>query len=163
MHVRILLQITADDGAASLTEEVTAFEKSAERPEDLGLSLAEGKAVTAAIVSRTRAARPSIPLRKSTGRVAIMTRTAPVGPITVPPSAPGSPPRSPAGSRPIRSEPRCRPSPPRCQSQARAGGRAGAVTWDGAADRVRLRPRPAQTARAALGRAAGRGGRAGAR
>src|SRR3954466_12382346 len=49
MHVRILLQITADDGAASLTEEVTAFEKSAERPEDLGLSLAEGKAVTAAI------------------------------------------------------------------------------------------------------------------
>src|SRR4051794_22029077 len=49
MHVRILLQITADDGAASLTEEVTAFEKSAEWPEDLGLSLAEGKAVTAAI------------------------------------------------------------------------------------------------------------------
>src|SRR5215210_3114631 len=49
MHVRILLQITADDGAASPTEEVTAFEKSAERPEDLGLSLAEGKAVTAAI------------------------------------------------------------------------------------------------------------------
>ena len=49
MHVRILLQITADDGTASLTEEVTAFEKSAERPEDLGLSLAEGKAVTAAI------------------------------------------------------------------------------------------------------------------
>src|SRR3954467_10458819 len=49
MHVRILLQITADDGAASLTEEVTALEKSAERLEDLGLSLAEGKAVTAAI------------------------------------------------------------------------------------------------------------------
>src|SRR3954465_9407909 len=68
---------------------------------------------SAPIVSRTRAARPSAPLRKSTGRVAIMTRTAPVGPIIVPPSAPGSPPRSPAGLRPIRSEPRCRRSPPR--------------------------------------------------
>ncbi len=49
MHVRILLQITTDDGAAGVAEETTAFEKSAKRPEDLGLSLAEGKAVTAAV------------------------------------------------------------------------------------------------------------------
>jgi len=49
MHVRILLQITADGGPAGVTEEVTAFEKQAGRPEDLGLSLAEGKALTAAV------------------------------------------------------------------------------------------------------------------
>jgi len=34
------------------------------------------------MVSRTRAASPSAPLRKSTGLVATITRTAPVGPIT---------------------------------------------------------------------------------
>ena len=49
MRVSILLQITADDGTASAAEEITAFEKQTERPEDLGLSLAEGKAMTAAI------------------------------------------------------------------------------------------------------------------
>ncbi len=49
MHVSILLQITTNDGTTSMTEEVTAFEKSAERPEDLGLSLTEGKALTAAV------------------------------------------------------------------------------------------------------------------
>jgi len=49
MHVRILLQITADASTAGTVEEVTAFEKQVERPEDLGLSLAEGKALTAAV------------------------------------------------------------------------------------------------------------------
>jgi len=49
MHVRILLQITTDDGAAGVAEEITTFEKQVERPEDLGLSLAEGKAVMAAV------------------------------------------------------------------------------------------------------------------
>ena len=48
-HVRTLLQITMDDGAAGVAEEIAAFEKQAERPEDVGLSLAEGKTVTAAI------------------------------------------------------------------------------------------------------------------
>ena len=52
MHVRILLQIIGDDGAVSTAEEVTAFGKQAERPEDLGLSLAEGKALTAAVQHR---------------------------------------------------------------------------------------------------------------
>ncbi len=52
MHVRILLQITADDSTVSVTEEVTAFEKQVERPEDLGLSLAEGKALTVAVQRR---------------------------------------------------------------------------------------------------------------
>lgn len=52
MHVRILLQITADDSTDGMTEEVSAFEKQAERPEDLGLSLAEGKALTAAVQHR---------------------------------------------------------------------------------------------------------------
>lgn len=49
MRVSILLQITDEDGVARATEEIAAFEKQAERPEDLGLSLAEGKALTAAI------------------------------------------------------------------------------------------------------------------
>ena len=49
MRVSVLLQIINDDSTASAAEEITAFEKQAERPEDLGLSLAEGKAVTAAI------------------------------------------------------------------------------------------------------------------
>ena len=49
MHVRILLQITADDGTAGAAEEVAAFEKQTERPEDLGLSIAEGKALLAAV------------------------------------------------------------------------------------------------------------------
>ena len=49
MHVRILLQIIADDSTVGAAEEIAAFEKSTERPEDLGLSLAEGKALTAAV------------------------------------------------------------------------------------------------------------------
>jgi hypothetical protein len=42
---------------------------------------------SACMTSRTKAAKPSAPLRKSTAFVATVTRTAPVGPITWPPSA----------------------------------------------------------------------------
>ncbi len=52
MHVRILLQITANDGIVSIADKVTAFGKQVEQPEDLGLSLAEGKALTAAAQRR---------------------------------------------------------------------------------------------------------------
>ena len=52
MRVKILLQITADDGSAGGAAEVAVFEKQTERPEDLGLSIAEGKALTAAIQQR---------------------------------------------------------------------------------------------------------------
>lgn len=48
MRVSILLQITADDGIATPAEEVATFEKATERTEDVGLSLAEGKALLAA-------------------------------------------------------------------------------------------------------------------
>jgi hypothetical protein len=53
MRVKILLQITDDDGTAAMAEEVAAFEKVTERPEDLGLSIAEGKALLAAVQQRT--------------------------------------------------------------------------------------------------------------
>lgn len=46
---RILLQITDDDGTAGTAEEVAAFDKATERPEDLGLSIAEGKTMLAAV------------------------------------------------------------------------------------------------------------------
>jgi len=49
MRVKILLEIIADDGSMGGAAEVAAFEKLTERPEDLGLSIAEGKALTAAI------------------------------------------------------------------------------------------------------------------
>ncbi len=49
MRVKVLLQITDDDGTAGEIGEVAAFEKVTERPEDLGLSIAEGKALLAAI------------------------------------------------------------------------------------------------------------------
>lgn len=53
MRFSILLQITDDDGAIGPAEELTAFEKAIERPEDLGLSIAEGKVMLAAIQART--------------------------------------------------------------------------------------------------------------
>lgn len=53
MRVRVLLQITDDDGTAGTAEEVAAFDKATERPEDLGLSIAEGKAMLAAVQHRT--------------------------------------------------------------------------------------------------------------
>jgi hypothetical protein len=52
MRVKVLLQITADDGTAGDAAEVALFEKQTERPEDLGLSIAEGKALMAAVQQR---------------------------------------------------------------------------------------------------------------
>jgi hypothetical protein len=52
MHVRILLQITGNNDTAGAVDEIATFEKTVERPEDLGLSLVEGKALTAAIQER---------------------------------------------------------------------------------------------------------------
>ena len=52
MHVKVLLQITADDGTAADAAEVAVFEKQTERPEDLGLSIVEGKALMAAVQQR---------------------------------------------------------------------------------------------------------------
>ncbi len=49
MRVKVFLEITAEDGSAGGAAEVAVFEKQTERPEDLGLSIAEGKALTAAI------------------------------------------------------------------------------------------------------------------
>ncbi len=53
MRVKVLLQITDDDGTADAAAEVAAFEKVTEHPEDLGLSIAEGKALLAAVQQRT--------------------------------------------------------------------------------------------------------------
>jgi hypothetical protein len=52
MRVKVLLQITADDGTAGDAAEVAVFEKQTERPEDLGLSIAEGKVLMAAVQQR---------------------------------------------------------------------------------------------------------------
>ena len=52
MRVKVLLQITADDGTAGDAVEVAVFEKQTERPEDLGLSITEGKALMAAVQQR---------------------------------------------------------------------------------------------------------------
>lgn len=52
MRFSVLLKITDDDGAAGPTEEVALFEKMTERPEDLGLSLAQGKALLAVVQRR---------------------------------------------------------------------------------------------------------------
>jgi hypothetical protein len=48
MRVKILLQITTDDGAPGDVEEIASFGKGVERAEDLGLSLAESKTMLAA-------------------------------------------------------------------------------------------------------------------
>ena len=52
MRVKILLQITTDDGAPDDVEEVASLDKSVERAEDIGLSLAESKALLAAAQQR---------------------------------------------------------------------------------------------------------------
>ena len=52
MRVSILLQIITEDGATCAAEAVAAFEKATERAEDVGLSLAEGKALLAAVQRR---------------------------------------------------------------------------------------------------------------
>jgi hypothetical protein len=53
MRVKVLLQITDDDGTDRAVADITAFEKVTERPEDLGLSIAEGKKLLAAVQQRT--------------------------------------------------------------------------------------------------------------
>ena len=53
MRVRIMLQITDDTGASGAVEEVAVFEKATEQPEDLGLLIAEGKALLAAVQHKT--------------------------------------------------------------------------------------------------------------
>ena len=52
MRVKVLLQITTDDGAPIGTEEIASLGKSVERAEDLGLSLAESKVLLAAAQQR---------------------------------------------------------------------------------------------------------------
>ena len=52
MRVKILLQITDDDGAPGSAEEIATFGKSVERAEDLGLLLAESKVLLAAAQQR---------------------------------------------------------------------------------------------------------------
>jgi hypothetical protein len=52
MKVRILLQIAADDAAPGEAEEVVSLEKRTDRLEEVGLSLAESKALLAAIQGR---------------------------------------------------------------------------------------------------------------
>ncbi len=52
MQVRIMLQIVGDDGTIGGTEEIAALTKVTEGAEDLGLSLAESKALLAAAQQR---------------------------------------------------------------------------------------------------------------
>ena len=49
MRVKVLLQITGDDGVAGNAVEAAVFEKRTERPEDVGLSIADGKALMSEI------------------------------------------------------------------------------------------------------------------
>ncbi|MEO8713671.1 MAG: ISKra4 family transposase [Acetobacteraceae bacterium] len=53
MRVTVLLQITGDDGVTAPAEVVATFGKAIERMEDLGLSIAEGKALLTAVQTRT--------------------------------------------------------------------------------------------------------------
>jgi Plasmid pRiA4b ORF-3-like protein len=66
VRVRVLLQITGDDGTAGAAEEVAAFEKVTQRLEDLGLSIAEGKALLAAVQHGTKSR-----LRRGRGDIAL--------------------------------------------------------------------------------------------
>lgn len=59
MRVRILLQISDDDGAGGVAEEVAAFGKLTQRPEDVGLSIADSKALLAAVQRRIVGAQAS--------------------------------------------------------------------------------------------------------
>jgi hypothetical protein len=49
MRVRVLLQITDDDGSGGTAEEVATLAKATKPPEDLGVSIAEAKELRAAI------------------------------------------------------------------------------------------------------------------
>lgn len=52
MRVTVLLKITDDSGAVGMAEEVFGLDKASERIEDIGLTLAEGKTLTAAVQHR---------------------------------------------------------------------------------------------------------------
>jgi hypothetical protein len=52
MRIRILLQISNDDDVVGAAEEAVAFAKATQRSEDVGLSIAESKALLAAIQER---------------------------------------------------------------------------------------------------------------
>lgn len=64
MRVRVLLQISDDDGAVGAIEEVAVFEKVTERPENVGLSIAESKALLAAIQHKLVEAQAGAWLRR---------------------------------------------------------------------------------------------------
>ena len=53
MRVSVLLQITGDDGVTIPAQEIATFDKVTERMEDLGLSIAEAKALLASVQTRT--------------------------------------------------------------------------------------------------------------
>src|SRR3954470_17562829 len=57
MRVKVLLQITTGDGAPGEMEEIASLTKRVDRPEDLGLSLAESKALLAGAQHRIVAAQ----------------------------------------------------------------------------------------------------------
>ena len=57
MRVKVLLQITAEDGTAGDSTEVALFEKKTEQAEDIGLSIAEGKTLMTAVQQRIAAAQ----------------------------------------------------------------------------------------------------------
>lgn len=52
MQVRVLLQITADDGEPGSVEEIAAWDKTASVAEDIGLSLADSKTLLSAVQRR---------------------------------------------------------------------------------------------------------------
>ena len=52
MQVRVLLQITADDGEPGSVEEIATWDKTATAAEDIGISLAEGKTLLSAAQRR---------------------------------------------------------------------------------------------------------------
>ena len=52
MRVRVLLQITNDDGADGDAMEAAVFEKQTERPADFGLSITEAKTLMAVVQQR---------------------------------------------------------------------------------------------------------------
>jgi hypothetical protein len=52
MRVRVLLQITTDDGALGDIEEIASLVKNADRAKDLALSLVESKVLLAAVHQR---------------------------------------------------------------------------------------------------------------
>ena len=76
MRVKVFLEVTAEDGSTGGAAEVAVFEKQTERAEDLGLSIAEGKALTAAIQQHIV---ETLRWRHGPSGIAVARRVAPVG------------------------------------------------------------------------------------